>query len=139
MRKSRSAAPDEAPYLTMPPSEYVKSGRIYFGVECEEKTIPDGVRWGLDDTLLYSSDYPALGWRLAAHHPRRARAEGSVGGHQAKDAARQRRPLLWAASRHQRHYAESRGHGRGTITRSAHHRAVIGQGRAARGGGPAQR
>ena len=30
----------------------------FFGVECEEQTIPDGVRWGLEDTLLYSSDYP---------------------------------------------------------------------------------
>lgn len=48
----------EAPYLTKLPSEYVKSGRIFFGVECGEKTIPDGVRWGLDNTLLYSSDYP---------------------------------------------------------------------------------
>lgn len=49
---------DEAPYLTKLPSEYVTSGRIYFGVECGEKTIPDGVRWGLENTLLYSSDYP---------------------------------------------------------------------------------
>src|SRR6185295_17898538 len=49
---------DEAPYLTQPPSAYVKSGRIYFGVECEEKTIPDAMRWGLEDTILYSSDYP---------------------------------------------------------------------------------
>ena len=49
---------DEAPYLTKRPSEYIKSGRIFFGVECEEKTIPDGVRWGLEDTLLYASDYP---------------------------------------------------------------------------------
>jgi predicted TIM-barrel fold metal-dependent hydrolase len=48
----------EAPYLTKEPSEYVRSGRIYFGVECEEHTIPDAVRWGLEDTLLYSSDYP---------------------------------------------------------------------------------
>jgi len=48
----------EAPYLTKLPSEYVKSGRIYFGVECEEKTIPDAMRWGLEDTILYSSDYP---------------------------------------------------------------------------------
>jgi predicted TIM-barrel fold metal-dependent hydrolase len=48
----------EAPYLTKLPSEYIKSGLCYFGVECEEKTIPDGVRWGLEDTLLYSSDYP---------------------------------------------------------------------------------
>jgi predicted TIM-barrel fold metal-dependent hydrolase len=49
---------DEAPYLTMRPSEYIRGGRIFFGVECEEKTIPDGVRWGLEDTLLYASDYP---------------------------------------------------------------------------------
>ena len=49
---------DEAPYLKMPPSGYIKSGRIFFGVECGEKTIPDGVRWGLEHTVLYSSDYP---------------------------------------------------------------------------------
>jgi len=49
---------DEAPYLTKLPSEYVTSGRVFFGVECGEKTIPDAVRWGLDDTFLYSSDYP---------------------------------------------------------------------------------
>jgi predicted TIM-barrel fold metal-dependent hydrolase len=54
--EKRGAA--EAPYLTKLPSEYIKSGHIYFGVECEEKTIPDAVRWGLEDTLLYSSDYP---------------------------------------------------------------------------------
>jgi predicted TIM-barrel fold metal-dependent hydrolase len=48
----------DAPALTKRPSEYIKSGRIFFGVECEEKTIPDGVRWGLEDTLLYASDYP---------------------------------------------------------------------------------
>jgi len=49
---------DEAPYLTKLPSEYVIGGRVFFGVECGEKTIPDAVRWGLDHTLLYSSDYP---------------------------------------------------------------------------------
>lgn len=49
---------DEAPWLTMLPSEYIKSGRVFFGVECEEKTLPDGVRWGLEGCLLYSSDYP---------------------------------------------------------------------------------
>jgi predicted TIM-barrel fold metal-dependent hydrolase len=54
--EKRGAA--EAPYLTRLPSEYVKSGRFYFGVECEEKTIPHAVDWGLEDTLLYSSDYP---------------------------------------------------------------------------------
>ena len=54
--EKRGAA--EAPYLTKLPSEYIKSGQVFFGVECEEKTIPDGVRWGLEETLLYSSDYP---------------------------------------------------------------------------------
>jgi uncharacterized protein len=49
---------DEAPYLKMLPSEYIKSGRIFFGIECGEKTVPDAVRWGLDHTVLYSSDYP---------------------------------------------------------------------------------
>jgi len=48
----------EAPYLTKLPSEYVTGGRIFFGIECGEKTVPDAVRWGLDKTLLYSSDYP---------------------------------------------------------------------------------
>jgi predicted TIM-barrel fold metal-dependent hydrolase len=49
---------DEAPYLTRMPSEYITGGRIFFGVECGEKTIPDSLRWGLEDTLLYASDYP---------------------------------------------------------------------------------
>jgi predicted TIM-barrel fold metal-dependent hydrolase len=49
---------DETPYLTKLPSEYITGGRIYFGVECGEKTIPDSLRWGLEDTLLYASDYP---------------------------------------------------------------------------------
>jgi predicted TIM-barrel fold metal-dependent hydrolase len=49
---------DEAPYLKKLPSQYVTSGRIFFGVECGEKTIPDCLRWSLEDTLLYSSDYP---------------------------------------------------------------------------------
>jgi len=49
---------DETPYLTKLPSAYVTSGRIFFGVECGEKTIPDAARWGLENTFLYSSDYP---------------------------------------------------------------------------------
>jgi predicted TIM-barrel fold metal-dependent hydrolase len=49
---------DEAPYLKQHPSEYVTGGRIFFGVECGEKTIPDSLRWSLEHTLLYSSDYP---------------------------------------------------------------------------------
>jgi uncharacterized protein len=49
---------DEASYLSQLPSEYIQGGRIFFGIECGEKTIPDAVRWQLDHTLLYSSDYP---------------------------------------------------------------------------------
>lgn len=54
--EKRGAA--EAPYLTKLPSEYVRGGNVYFGVECEEGTVADAVRWGLEDALLYSSDYP---------------------------------------------------------------------------------
>jgi predicted TIM-barrel fold metal-dependent hydrolase len=49
---------EEAAYLTRLPSEYITGGQIFFGVECGEKTLPDGVRWGLADTMLYSSDFP---------------------------------------------------------------------------------
>jgi len=48
----------EAPLCTRAPSEYIRSGRCYFGVECEEATIPDGIRHLGDRCLLYSSDNP---------------------------------------------------------------------------------
>lgn len=48
----------EAPHCPRRPSEYVKSGRCYFGVECEELTIPDAIRHIGDRCLLYSSDNP---------------------------------------------------------------------------------
>lgn len=49
---------DEAPWLRAKPSEYLTSGRCFFGVECGEKTIPDAIRTMGDDSLLYSSDFP---------------------------------------------------------------------------------
>ena len=49
---------EEAPWLTMKPSEYIKSGRCYFGVECGEKTIPDAIRTTGDDCVIFASDYP---------------------------------------------------------------------------------
>ena len=49
---------DEAPWLKANPSEYITGGRCFFGVECGEKTIADAVRWGLENALLYASDYP---------------------------------------------------------------------------------
>src|SRR5437868_5772659 len=48
----------EAPWLTKKPSEYITSGRCFFGVECEEKTIPSAIPFTGDDCLLYASDYP---------------------------------------------------------------------------------
>ena len=49
---------DEAPWLTMKPSEYITGGRCYFGVECGEKTIPDAIRTTGDDCVIFASDYP---------------------------------------------------------------------------------
>jgi predicted TIM-barrel fold metal-dependent hydrolase len=51
--------PFEAPLLTKEPSEYFKSGRIFFGAEPEEWMIPTVIRFlGTDETMVYSSDYP---------------------------------------------------------------------------------
>ncbi len=51
--------PFEAPLLTKKPSEYIKSGRIFFGAEPEEGPIPTVFQFlGSDETLVYSSDYP---------------------------------------------------------------------------------
>ena len=49
---------EDAPWLTAKPSEYITSGRCYFGAECGEKTIPDAIPATGDDCLLYASDYP---------------------------------------------------------------------------------
>ena len=40
------------------PSDYVKSGRCYFGCEPEEKTLPFAAEHVGGDVLLYASDYP---------------------------------------------------------------------------------
>jgi len=69
---------DEAPYLTKLPSEYVKSGRIYFGVECEEKTIPRCHALGLGGHDPLFVRLPALGRRLAAYRERHPQAHRSV-------------------------------------------------------------
>lgn len=51
--------PFEAPLLTKEPSEYFKSGRIFFGAEPEEWMIPTVCNFlGSDESLVYSSDYP---------------------------------------------------------------------------------
>jgi uncharacterized protein len=51
--------PFEAPLLSRKPSEWFRSGRLFFGAEPEEWMIPTVIRFlESDETLLYSSDYP---------------------------------------------------------------------------------
>lgn len=48
----------EAPLLKAKPSEYMRSGRIYIGVESEEAPIPYVIETFGADKLLWASDYP---------------------------------------------------------------------------------
>lgn len=50
--------PWDAPRLKARPSEYMKSGRIFYGCEPEERTIPYVAQWVGEDVLMYASDYP---------------------------------------------------------------------------------
>src|SRR5919199_126662 len=49
---------DEAPLCKEEPSEYIKSGRCFFGAEPEEKTLPFAAEAVRPDILMYASDYP---------------------------------------------------------------------------------
>ena len=40
------------------PSEYLRSGQLYFAVESGEKSLPEVVRRLGDSTLFYASDIP---------------------------------------------------------------------------------
>lgn len=48
----------DAPLLTSPPSEYMKSGRVYVSCEPEERTLPYVAQWIGEDQILFPSDYP---------------------------------------------------------------------------------
>lgn len=48
----------EVPSLSAKPSEYLTSGRAYFGMEPEEKLIPMVAEIVGEGALLYASDYP---------------------------------------------------------------------------------
>jgi predicted TIM-barrel fold metal-dependent hydrolase len=48
----------EAPLLQMPPSEYIRSGRVFFGCEPEERLLSLAAEWVGAGQLLYASDYP---------------------------------------------------------------------------------
>jgi len=48
----------EAPALRRKPSEYVRSGRIYFSCEADECLLPQALRLIGEDQIVYASDYP---------------------------------------------------------------------------------
>ncbi len=48
----------EAPLLRAKPSDYVRSGRVYFSCEADEHTLPAVIQAVGEDVLLYASDYP---------------------------------------------------------------------------------
>jgi predicted TIM-barrel fold metal-dependent hydrolase len=50
--------PFDAPRLSAPPSEYMRSGRVYVACEPEEKTLPFVQHFFPDDNILFASDYP---------------------------------------------------------------------------------
>jgi predicted TIM-barrel fold metal-dependent hydrolase len=48
----------EVPELTRRPSEYVRSGRIYFSCEADEWLLPQAVKLVGEDQIVYASDFP---------------------------------------------------------------------------------
>jgi hypothetical protein len=48
----------EAPGLTRKPSEYVRSGHIYFSCEADEWLLPQAVKLVGENQIVYASDFP---------------------------------------------------------------------------------
>ena len=48
----------EAPALRKRPSDYVRSGRIYFSCEADEWLLPQALRLVGEDQIVYASDFP---------------------------------------------------------------------------------
>jgi len=48
----------EAPVLKKKPSEYVRSGTIYFSCEADECLLPAALKLIGDNQIVYASDYP---------------------------------------------------------------------------------
>ncbi len=48
----------DAPLLKAPPSEYMRSGRVYVSCEPEERTLTYVAEWLGEDNILFPSDYP---------------------------------------------------------------------------------
>jgi predicted TIM-barrel fold metal-dependent hydrolase len=48
----------EVPALRKRPSEYVRSGRIYFSCEADEWLLPQAVKLVGENQIVYASDFP---------------------------------------------------------------------------------
>ena len=48
----------EAPLLRRKPSDYVRSGKIYFSCEADECLLPQALKLIGEEQILYASDYP---------------------------------------------------------------------------------
>jgi predicted TIM-barrel fold metal-dependent hydrolase len=48
----------EAPLCRQKPSDYLRSGQLYFAAEGDEKSLPEVVRRLGDDIIFYASDVP---------------------------------------------------------------------------------
>ena len=48
----------EAKLLTKSPTEYVRSGQIFFSCEADEPLLPQALQWVGDERILYASDFP---------------------------------------------------------------------------------
>src|SRR2546430_792794 len=48
----------EAPALKQKPSDYVRSGKIYFSCEADEWLLPQALKWVGDNQIVYASDFP---------------------------------------------------------------------------------
>ena len=48
----------EAPVLKKKPSDYVRSGKIYFSCEADERLLPQALELVGEDQIVYASDFP---------------------------------------------------------------------------------
>jgi predicted TIM-barrel fold metal-dependent hydrolase len=48
----------EAPILKQRPSDYVRSGRVFFSCEADESLLPEAVKLLGEDVIMYASDWP---------------------------------------------------------------------------------
>jgi predicted TIM-barrel fold metal-dependent hydrolase len=49
---------EEAPALRKKPSEYIRSGSIYFSCEADEWLLPQAVKLCGENQIVYASDFP---------------------------------------------------------------------------------